>query len=169
MRKLLTAFLLSVIMLVSACAAPAEEIKYSENILFSIDHGAPGFGTQAQCADAEIYVHTDKTARVFMTSTDYKEFIEISRVELSDKDYEKLEELCAPEKIKAIKTRETDATDGSSYHITLYGENDEQVFSTGGYMPEGKKFWETRDAVLEILFSYGIHDTVVEYRETLEG
>ncbi len=168
MRKRLIILLLSTVMLICSCTAPAEKIKYSENILVSIDYGGVGFGTMADCADAEIYFHTDRSVHIFMPDSDYSKDIEIGNFELSESDFEKVKELSDPEKITRIKTQEMDADDGTSYFITLYGEDDEEIFRTGGYMPDGKEFWETRDAITEIAEGYGLENIVEEYRDTLE-
>lgn len=168
MRKLLTTFLLSVIIAVSACSTPAEAVKYSEKILVSIDYGGVGFGTRAECTDAEVYFHTDGTVHIFMPDSDYSEIIEIGSFELSESDFEKVKELSDPEKIRSIKVTEMDACDGTSRYITLYGEDDLEIFRTGGYMPEGKEFHETRSALIEIAESYGLTEIVENHRAALE-
>ena len=168
MRKLFTAVMLITIMMISACEAAKEEIKYSENILVSIDYGGVGFGTIAECTDAEVYFHTDRTIRIFMPDSDYSEIIEIGSLELSEEDYEKVKELSSPDKIKAMKTEEMEADDGTSYFITLYGEDDTEIFRKGGYMPDGKEFWDTRKALIEIAEKYGLRDIVEKHRATLE-
>lgn len=169
MYKQFTAFVLSVIMLFSACSAPAEQIKYSENILVSIDYGGVGYGTRAECTDAEVYIHTDRTVHVFMPDSGYVEIIEIGQFELSEEDYLKLEKISDPEKIRSIKVTEMDACDGTSCYITLYGEDDREIFRTGGYMPDGKEFHETRSAIIEIVESYGLNEIIDKHRATLEG
>ena len=60
------------------------EINYSENILFSVNSGAAGYGTLEECTDATIMIYTDKTIRVFMDTEDNPE---IASFELSDEDY----------------------------------------------------------------------------------
>lgn len=168
MRKALLFFLLIAVMLCSACT-PAEEIKYSENILFSVDYGGAGYGTRADCADAEIYVHTDRTIRISMINSDYTEIIEIGRLDISEENYEKLKELSEPKKITALTVKEQmDVCDGTSSYITLYGEDDAEIFRVGGYMPDGKAFQETRREIIEILREFGISDIIEAHRETLE-
>ncbi len=168
MRKILLTLLLGITMLISACA-PAEEIKYSENILFSVDYGGAGYGTRADCADAEIYVCTDRTIRISMINSDYTEIIEIGQLDISEENYEKLRELSQPEKITALTVKERmDVCDGTSCYITLYGEDDAEIFRVGGYMPDGKAFQETRSKIIEILRECGISDIIEAHRETLE-
>ncbi|MBQ9136732.1 MAG: hypothetical protein IJX66_11650 [Lachnospiraceae bacterium] len=143
-----------------------EDIKFSENILLSLNHGAPGYGTRAECIDAEIFIYTDKTVKVVVY---YPEELEIASLELSESDYERVLAIADPDEISSLKTEEDKGVcDGSSYHITLYDEQDEEVLSLGGYMPEGKKFWEIYDGIKEILEPYGIHEIVVAYRKSVE-
>ncbi len=168
MRKLLALIMMSIIMTVSACGTPAEKVKYSENILVSIDYGGVGFGTRADCTDANVYFHTDKTVRIFMPDTDYKNYVEIGRFELSEEDYEKIKELSEPEKITKLTIKEKDACDGTSSYIMLYGENDEEIYRIGGYMPDGEDFHETRSALIEIAHKYGLREIVEEHRATLQ-
>ena len=168
MRKLLTAFLLAVVMAVSACGTPAEAVKYSEKIMVSIDYGGVGFGTIAECTDAEVYFHTDGTVHIFMPDSDYSEEIEIGSFELSESDFEKVKELSDPEKIRKIETTEMEADDGTSYFITLYGEDDTEIFRTGGYMPDGEEFRNTRNALIEIAEEYDLEKIVEDHRATLE-
>ncbi len=168
MRKLLT-IILTAVMLFSACGAPAETVKYSENILFSVDFGGAGFGTIADCADAYVYVHTDKTAHIFMINSDYSEIIEIGQIDIPDEQYERLKELSDPEKITKLKaTSDQDVCDGVSYYINLYGENDEEIFSVGGYMPKEKAFNETRNELIDILVECGVSEIAEAHRKTLE-
>ncbi|MBQ8904249.1 MAG: hypothetical protein IJY73_08205 [Oscillospiraceae bacterium] len=168
MRKRLIILLLTAVILFSSCDTPAEEVKYSDNILVSIDYGGVGFGTIAECTDAEVYFHTDRTVHIFMPDSDYSTYIEIGNFELSESDFKRLKELSAPEKITKIETTEMDACDGTSYFITLYGEDDTEIFRTGGYMPDGKEFWDTRNALIEIAENYGLEDIVEKHRATLE-
>ena len=168
MRKPFTLFLLSVIMTASGCDAPAEEVKYSDNILVSIDYGGVGFGTIAECTDAEVYFHTDRTVHIFMPDSDYSTDIEIGSFELSESDFEKVKELSAPEKVTKIRTEEMYACDGTQYFITLYGEDDAEIFRTGGYMPDGEEFWDTREALIEIAEKYDLEEIVEDHRATLE-
>ena len=104
-----------------------------------------------------------------MPDSDFSKDIEIGCIELSEEDYQRLKEISDPEKIRKIEITEMDADDGTSYHIYLYGEDDTRNFYVGGYMPDGKEFWETRNAIIEILENYGLRDIVEEYRDTLEG
>ena len=165
--------LIMIIMLVGCSAKKVEEkekenedIKFSENILLSLNNGAPGYGTRAECIDAEIFIYTDRTVKVVVY---YPEELEIASVELSESDYERVLAIADPDEISSLKTEEDmGVCDGSSYHITLYDEQDEEVLSLGGYMPEGKKFWEIYDGIKEILEPYGIHESVVAYRESVE-
>lgn len=169
MRKFSIILLMTAVMLFSSCGTPAEEVKYSENILFSVDYGGAGYGTRADCADAEIYVCTDRTIRISMINSDYTEIIEIGQLDISEENYEKLRELSQPEKITALTVKEQmDACDGTSCYITLYGEDDAEIFRVGGYMPDGKAFQETRSEIIEILRECGISDIIEAHRETLE-
>ncbi len=76
MKKLIRITVLTIMMaFLSACDTEAEgnstqtimeqepAINYSENILVSINSGALGYGTLAECTDADIVVYTDKTVR----------------------------------------------------------------------------------------------------------
>ncbi len=144
---------------------PQEEVKYSDNILLSLNNGAPGFGTRAECTDAEIFIYTDGTIKVIVY---YPEELEIASLELSQEDYEELYELADRKKISKLKVKDGEAADGSSYYITLYDENDEELLYKGGYMPVGKAFWEMYDGIKEILKPYGISEIVVDYRKSIE-
>ncbi|MBO5165378.1 MAG: hypothetical protein J6B90_02100 [Lachnospiraceae bacterium] len=175
MRKLLGSILVIIMVtMLTGCGAEKlkekekenEDIKYSENILLSLNNGAPGYGTRAECIDAEIFIYTDRTVKVIVY---YPEELEIASLELSEADYERVLTIADPEEISSLKTEEDrEVCDGSSYHITLYDEQDEEVLSLGGYMPEGKKFWEIYGGIKEILEPYGIHESVVAYRESVE-
>lgn len=141
------------------------EINYSENILFSVNSGAAGYGTLEECTDATIMIYTDKTIRVFMDTEDNPE---IASFELLDEDYKKLAELAKPDEISSLQVEnDKDACDGSSYYISLYDEKDEMVISKGGYMPMGEEFWETYSAIKDILEPYDIEEIVDAYRDTM--
>ena len=59
MRKWKVVFgLLMILLGVTACATENKETQFSENILVSFNHGAPGFGTIEDCVDAEIFIYT---------------------------------------------------------------------------------------------------------------
>lgn len=144
-----------------------QDVKFSENILFSINNGAAGYGTMAECTDAEIFIYTDHTIKVLMAASDYESIVEIASFEMSDEDYAKLAEVADKEKIYNLQVKDGEAEDGSSYHITLYNENDQKMISKGGYMPDGEEFWETYLAIKEIIKPYGINEAVKAHRETL--
>ena len=143
------------------------DITFSENILLSLNHGAPGYGTITDCIDAEIFIYKDKTVKMVVY---YPEELEIASFELSDSDYGAICELADPEDISSLNVKsDMEVCDGSSYHITLYDENDEELLSKGGYMPIGKKFWKIYDGIKEVLEPYGIRDAMVSYRQSVEN
>lgn len=160
-------FLESVLLiLMLAVSSGAEKQEYSENILLSLNNGAAGFGTMADCTDATIMIYTDRTVKVFM---DIENCPEIASLELSEEEYEEILEIASPKEISNLKVRnDMDVCDGSSYYITLYDKNDKELLSKGGYMPEGKKFWNIYRGIKEILAPYDINEIVDEYRKTLE-
>ena len=142
-----------------------EELKYSDNILLSVNSDAAGYGTLAECTDATIVIYTDRTIKVFMNT---EASPEIAVLEMSVEDYEKLTEFAQPEKISQIQVEsDMEACDGSSYYITLYDENDAELLYIGGYMPIGDEFWETYKAIKDILEPYEIEEVVDTYRETM--
>ena len=167
MRKYMIAVsMIAVVAILLGYCFFTKEVDYSDNILFSINNGAAGFGTIADCTDATIVVYKDRTVRVFMHTENYPE---IAVITLSEEDYNALAELASPAKISRLKTVEDWATcDGSSYYITVYGLNDEELLSKGGYMPIGKKFWKMYKGIKEVLESYGIPELVDEYRKEME-
>lgn len=139
------------------------EYRFSSNILFSINNGAAGFGTIADCTDAEIVVYTDRTVRVFMCVEGNPEIMSVT---LTEEEYAKLSSIASPQEICRLKVREDyNVCDGNSSDITLYDENDEKLMSRGGYMVEGKKYHEIYNGVKEILAPYGIEKKVEEYRD----
>lgn len=141
-------------------------IEYSSNILLSLNNGAAGFGSEAECTDATIMIFKDKTIRVYMDTEDRPE---IACLTISDEDYEKLEEIGNPHKIRSLLVSDNFAVlDGSTFYIALYDENDEMAIFKGGYMPSGKRFNETYQAIKDILEPYGIDETVDIYREYME-
>jgi len=178
MKKLVGITVLTVVVAFSsACGPEVEEntaqtiaqqepaINYSENILISVNNGALGYGTLAECTDADIVVYTDKTVKIFMDTAEYPE---IGSFVLSDEDYGKLSTLADPEKIAALQMEnDMEVCDGSSYYIKLYDENDETVVFKGGYMPDGEEFWEVYQGIKEVLESYNPDDYVNAYRETM--
>lgn len=145
-----------------------EHAKFSDNILFSINNGAAGFGTIAECTDAEIIVYTDKTISVFMPSSDFAQTEEIASITISDNDYEKLSEIADREKIYNLNVYDGEGCDGASSYIKLYDENDKQLVYKGGYMAVGEEFWEIYKSIKEIINTYDISDIVDEHRKTLE-
>lgn len=137
-----------------------KDIEYSDNILLSINYGAAGFGTIADCTDAEMYVYTNGTFRVAMYINGMER--ELGVFHLSDEDFEAIQELADRDEIYDLKVKENlDVCDGSSTHIILYDEDDEQLIYKGGYMPEGKQFWEIYSGIRERLVKYGV-DRLVE-------
>lgn len=140
--------------------------EYSENILLSLNQGAAGWGTIYDCMDAEIFIYKDKSVRVMVYEP---EETELMSFELSEEEYEKILQLAEPSKVAKLKVKnDNDVCDGSSYHIALYDSNDERVVYKGGYMPIGKKFWETYDGIKEILEPYKIYEKLEEYRIMLQ-
>lgn len=132
-----------------------KEIEYSDNILLSLNYGAAGFGTIADCTDAEMYVYTDGTVRVTMYING--EDTELGAFLLTDEDFEAIEKIADRDEIYDLKVKENeDVCDGNSTHIILYDEDDERLIYKGGYMPEGKKFWEIYNGIREILVSYDV-------------
>lgn len=137
--------------------------NFSSNILFSTNHGAAGFGTEADCTDATIVVYTDKTVRVFMDVDDKPE---VASFELTEEDYRKLEMVASPQKISRIMTLDDwGVCDGNSSDITLYDENDEILVTKGGYMVIGKEYHKIYNEIHQILSPYGIEKKVEEYRD----
>lgn len=145
----------------------SQEIKFSDNILFSINNGAAGFGTQAECTDAEIYVYTDRTIKVLMAASDYETIVEIASFNMSEEDFAKLSEVADNKKIYNLEVKDGEGDDGSRSYITLYDENDEKLISKGGYMPVGDSFCETYRAIKDIIEPYGINAAVSAHRKTL--
>ena len=166
MRKWKVVFgLLMILLGVTACATENKETQFSENILVSLNHGAAGFGTIADCVDAEIFIYMDRTVKVMVY---YPEELEIASFAITEEDYEALAQLASSEKISKLKVKENmDVCDGTSYHISLYGLDDERIITRGGYMPEGKAFWKVYNGMKEVLKPYNISAYVVEYRECL--
>lgn len=144
----------------------AEKQEYSEHILLSLNNGAAGYGTMADCTDATIMIYTDRTVKVFM---DIEDCPEIASFEITKKQYEEILEIAWPKAVSNLKVwSNMDVCDGSSYYITLYDKNDKELLSKGGYMPEGKKFWNIYRGIKEILAPYDINEIVEDYRKTLE-
>lgn len=169
MRKYLVIFI-AAILLTALTGCGAKLPKFSDNILFSINAGAAGFGTRAECTDAEIIVYTDRSVKILMEDSDFSTIIEIGSVELSEDDYEQLAALADRKKIYHLKVEEElDATDGSSYHITLYDENDEVLITKGGYMPKNEEFLELYRSIHEIFALYDIDQIVEDHRKVLSS
>lgn len=164
-----TRIFFAAILLIATMGCGSASPKFSDNILFSINAGASGYGTKAECTDAEITVYTDRSVKIFMVESDYKTIAEIGAVALSEKDYEQLTALADREKLYHLKVEEDiEATDGSSYHITLYDENDEVLITKGGYMPDSKEFLELYRNIQEIFSHYDIDLIVEAHREILD-
>lgn len=167
MRKYLV-ICIAAILLTAITGCGTDLPKFSDNILFSINAGASGFGTRAECTDAEIIVYTDRSVKIFMDDSDYSTIVEIGSVTLSEDDYEQLTKLADKKTIYNLKVEEElDATDGSSYHISLYDENDEVLVYKGGYMPKSKEFLELYKDIHEIFALYDIDQIVEAHREVL--
>ena len=169
MRKILASILMIILLVMTGCNGEkkVEDIKFSKNILLSINNGAPGFGSIEDCIDAEIIIYTN---RIVCVVAFYPVETEIASWEMSEEDYEKLQEIAIPEQISKLKVEnDEDVCDGSSCHISLYGEQDERIFYKGGYMPVGKEFWEIYNGIKEILEPYDINGMVEEYRESVRS
>lgn len=180
MHRVIAAVLICVMLIsLGGCnSAPAEntsqitsgqqpEMKYSENILVSVNDGAAGYGTIAECTDATIMIYTDRKVRVFM---DIEDNPEAGSLELTEEDYQKLAELAQPDKINNLQViNDMEVCDGSSYFITLYDESDKKLTSKGGYMPVSDEFWEIYSGIKDILKPYGISEMVDAYRETMQA
>ena len=167
--KILGSILIILLLVMTGCNGEekAENIKFSKNILLSINNGAPGFGTVEDCIDAEIFIYTDRTVSVVVY---HPAELEIASFEMTAEDNAALQEIAVPEKIRKLKVKnDEDVCDGSSYHISLYDEQDERVCYKGGYMPVGEKFWEVYNGIKEILELYDISDIVEEYRESVRN
>ena len=68
-----------------------------------------------------------------------------------------------------MKVKENeDVCDGNSTHIILYDEDDERLIYKGGYMPEGKRFWEIYNGIREILVKYDVARVVEEGRDRID-
>lgn len=167
MRKYIRILLAAILLTTMTCCGSSLP-KFSDNILFSINAGASGYGTRAECTDAEIIVYTDKTVKIFMVESDYSTIAEIGSVTLSEEDYEQLTALADREKIYHLNVTDGEADDGTFYHITLYDENDETLISKGGYMPENKEFMELYKNIHEIFALYDIDQIVEDHRELLD-
>lgn len=148
----------------------AEKITFSENILFTINNGAAGFGTVYDCLDADITVYCDGTIHVEMISDDGSGVIkDIAVLELTEKDYEALTKIVDREKIYNMNVKEDrDVCDGSSSHIILYDENDKVLVTKGGYMAGGDGYDEVYTEIKDVLHPYGIHAIVEDYRKHLD-
>ena len=166
MRKWMTVFCTLLFLLgMTACAPAKEEVQYSENILVSFNHGAPGYGTREECVDAEIFIYTDRTVKVVVY---YPQEMEIASFTITEEDYEALEKVAVAEEISKLHVEEEQgACDGSSYYISLYDSNDKSIVTKGGYMPQGGEFGEIYRGIKEVLEPYNISSYVVEYRECL--
>lgn len=144
-----------------------KEIEYSDNILISLNYGAAGYGTRAECTDAEMYVYTDGTVRVTMYING--EDTELGAFLLADEDFEAIQKLADRDEIYDLKVKENeDVCDGNSNHMTLYDEDDEVLITKGGYMPEGKKFWEIYRGIRDILVTYDVAHLVEGGRFMIE-
>lgn len=167
MRKYIGIFI-TVILLAAVTGCGSALPQFSDNILFSTNAGASGYGTQAECTDAEIIVYTDRTVKIFMVESDFSTVAEIGCVTLSEEDYEQLTALADREQIYRLKVEEDiEATDGSSYYIKLYDENDEVLVTQGGYMPESEDFMELYRDIKKIFALYDIDQIVETHRENL--
>ena len=174
-RIIVCTCLLIISFCLSACKKTPDELRtevkektveYSEYILLSLNQGAAGWGTIYDCMDAEIFIHRDRSVRVMVY---YPEETELMSFELAEEEYEKVLQIAEPSKVAKLKVKnDNDVCDGSSYHIALYDKNDERVVYKGGYMPIGKKFWETYEEIMEILGPYKIYEKLEEYRTMLQ-
>ena len=149
---------------ISETTSAQEFITFSNNILLSINSGAAGEGTIAECTDATIIIYKDRTVKVHMHVTGYPE---IGSITLSEEDYNAITEIATPEEIASYKVTDGEGCDGSSYCISLYDENDQESIIKGGYMAVGEEFGATYRAIHEILEAYKIKDIVNEYRATM--
>ena len=171
MKKILALLLtLTTIISLAGCSridetnGAQEPITFSNNILLSINSGAAGEGTLADCTDATIIIYKDRTVKIHMHVTGYPE---IGSVTLSEEDYNAITEIASPEEIAGYQVTDGEGCDGSSYYISLYDENDEEAIIKGGYMAVGEEFGATYRAIHEILEAYKIKDIVNEYRATM--
>ncbi len=141
------------------------EENYSKNILLSINYGAAGEGTRAECTDAEIYIYMDGTVKVTMPINEKE--TELGSFQLDDADMDKLLEIADRDKISDLDIKEDDGCDGSHYSITLYDREGKVLISKGGYMVLGEPFWNMYDSIKEVLSSYDISSMVEAGREKI--
>lgn len=161
-------------LLLSGCTlvgrVPAEE-TLSKEILFSIDYNGAGFGTEAMCAGAEVYVHTDGRIRVMMPDLTMEEIIEIACFRMSPEDYEELAVFASPKKIARVLAWDTEGCDGTTQYITLYTDGEDGtpqvLLRKGGYMADGIGYHEMRSGILQRLEKYGVGKTVQDWRQKL--
>lgn len=138
-------------------------VTYSDNILFSINNGAPSFGTEIDCMDAIITVFRDQRVEVSMND---EQHLTIAQFYLDDKDYKKIKWIASPRKIARLKMGlDIGACDSSSSYITLYDENDEITKVVGGYAVFGLRFNLIYDKIHEILEPYGIKEKIKAYKQ----
>lgn len=172
--KRLIALLCLLPLLLSGCTfvgrVPDEE-ELSKEILFSMDYNGAGYGTQAMCASAEVYVHTDGRISVMMPDLTMENIIEIASFQMSPEDYEELAAFASPRKIARLLAWDTEGCDGTTEWITLYTDGEDGtprvLLRKGGYMPDGIGFQEMRSGIFQRLEKYGVGKTVSDWRQKL--
>lgn len=172
--KRIIALLCLLCLLLTGCTfvgrVPDEE-ELSKEILFSVDYNGAGYGTEAMCADAEVYVHTDGRIRITMPDLTLENIIEIATIQMAPEDYAELAAFASPKKIARVLAWDTEGCDGTTQYITLYtdgGDGTPQVLlRKGGYMPDGIGYTEMRSGIIQRLEKYGVGKTVSDWRQKL--
>lgn len=140
--------------------------KFSDTYLVEYNIPGAGMGTIYDCMSADVTIYKNHTVIVSM-DTDGKP--EVMHFELTDEKYAKLESIVNPQEISRLTIKEDrDVCDGNSSYLRVFDEDD-NVISIGGYMPQGDRFREIRNAIKAELEEYNIRDAVNEYKIQMEN
>lgn len=143
--------------------------KFSDTILFTINHGASVSGTKTECADADITVYTDGSVSIFMVNTDFETVIEIGSFTLTDEDFSTISDIGNPEKLDRLKVTESpDELGAEISYILLYGPDDMVLEKKGGRRAQGKDFSKTYNKIKTVLEDYPLEEIVRNHKLLLE-
>lgn len=154
----------------SADSFQQEGAGLSENILFSVNHGAAASsGTKTETADAEIIVYADGKMEISMVSLDFESEIVIGTLWFSQEDLNALNTIANPEKLHSLKVNADQTSSADAKYITVYDESDNVLERKGGSQAQGKDFIKTYNSIKKVINKYPVDEMVSNYKLQLEA
>ena len=148
--------------------------KFSDEYLVGFDYGGTSDGNLLECIDARVIIRTDHSLVVYMPAEYYYNFRDdytpVGTIMLTDEQYRAIEKALDRERLYNMEVIcDEKACDGDEFVLRLYGEDEEELKSCGGYMPTTRAFWEIYEGVMENIPGDEIRSIRDEYLEAFKG